>query len=165
MFRNGSMQICLQLLNDVRGTRKAQRRQMLQTEKKTWKGLIAIRHSLFVIVDLNGTVTMIVNVFSRFESLWIGMTHPHKFKDRVCTLLLKKISFMRSRIKILQQTRKTVRSSKNFICCFVGLYPIWSQLSIISCLVRVARRGTEIGLSMSNFYGIGGIYTSLSIER
>ena len=96
-----------------------------------------------MIVDLNGTVTMIVNVFSRFESLWIGMTHPHKFKDRVCILLLKKISYV----------------------VFVGLYPIWFQHSIISCLVRVARRGTEIGLSMSNFYGIGGIYTSLSIER
>ena len=128
MFRNGSMPcllfaLCLQLLNDVRGTRKAQRRQMLQTEKKTWKGLIAIRHSLFEIVDLNGIITMIMNVFSRFESLWIGMTHPHKFKDRVCTLLLKKISFMRSRIKILQQTRKTVRSSKNFICCFCWTVP------------------------------------------
>ena len=49
MFRNGSMQIFLQLLNDVRGTHgKAQRRQMLQTEKKTWKDLIAIRHTVYL---------------------------------------------------------------------------------------------------------------------
>jgi len=93
---------------------------------------------------------------------------------------LKKNSFMGCRIMILKQIRKTVRSSKNFICCFCWKFihgmqdhdseankenPIWSQLLIIlSYLVRVARRGTEIGLSMSNFYGNGGIYTSLSIE-
>ena len=44
-------------------------------------------HGLLEIVDLNGTVIMIMDVFSCFESLWTEMTHPHMFKDRVCTLL------------------------------------------------------------------------------
>jgi len=38
-------------------------------------------------MDSNCTVTVIMDVFSRFESSWTRMTHPHKFKDRVCTLL------------------------------------------------------------------------------
>ena len=38
-------------------------------------------------MDSNCTVTVIMDVFSRFEILWTEMTHPHKFKDRVCTLL------------------------------------------------------------------------------
>ena len=41
-------------------------------------------------MDLNDTVIVIVDVISRFKSLWTGMTHPYKFKDRVCTLLLFK---------------------------------------------------------------------------
>ena len=45
------------------------------------------RHGLLGIMDLNGTVTVIMDVFSRFKSLWTEMTHPHKFKNRVCTLL------------------------------------------------------------------------------
>ena len=44
---------------------------------------------LLEIMDLNGTVTVIMDVFSRFESLWTGMTHQRKFKNRVCTLLIE----------------------------------------------------------------------------
>ena len=42
---------------------------------------------LLEFMDSNGTVTVIMDVFSRFESSWTRMTHPHKFKDRLCTLL------------------------------------------------------------------------------
>ena len=47
------------------------------------------RRGLLGIMDLNGTVTVIMDVFSRFESLWTGMTHPRKFKDWVCSLLIE----------------------------------------------------------------------------
>jgi len=47
------------------------------------------RRGLFGIMDLNVTVTVIMDVFSRFESLWTGMTHQCKFKDRVWTLLIE----------------------------------------------------------------------------
>ena len=40
-------------------------------------------------MDLNDTVTVIMDVISRFKSSWTGMTHPYKFKDRVCTLLFE----------------------------------------------------------------------------
>ena len=38
-------------------------------------------------MDLNDTVIVIVDVISRFKSLWTGMTHLDKFMDRMCTLL------------------------------------------------------------------------------
>jgi len=38
-------------------------------------------------MDLNDTVSVIMDVISRFKSSWTGMAHPYKFKDRVCTLL------------------------------------------------------------------------------
>ena len=38
-------------------------------------------------MDLNDTVTVIMDVISHFKSSWTGMTHSVKFKDQVCTLL------------------------------------------------------------------------------
>ena len=38
-------------------------------------------------MDLNDTVSVIMDVISRFKSSWTGMAHPYKFKDRVCTLI------------------------------------------------------------------------------
>ena len=43
-------------------------------------------------MDLNDTVTVIMDVISHFKSSWTGMTHPYKFKDRVCTLLFQTIN-------------------------------------------------------------------------
>ena len=94
MFRNGSMPcllfaLCLQLMNDVRGTHgrhngvscsKLKKKAMEVPNSNKIRGLLEF-------MDLNGTVTVIIDVFSRFESSWTRMTHPHKFKDRVCTLL------------------------------------------------------------------------------
>ena len=38
-------------------------------------------------MNLNNIVTVIMDVISRFKSLWTGMTHLDKFMDRMCTLL------------------------------------------------------------------------------
>jgi len=43
-------------------------------------------------MDLNDTITVIMDVISRFKSSGTGMTHPYKFKDRVCTLLFQTIN-------------------------------------------------------------------------
>ena len=72
-----------------RHTRKAQRRQLLQTEKKIMEVPNSNKiRGLLEFMDLNDTVTVIIDVFSRFESSWTGMTHPHKCMDPVCTYVL-----------------------------------------------------------------------------
>ena len=74
-------------------------------------------------MDLNGTVTVIMNVFSRFESLWTGMTHPHKFKDRVCTLIFF-LSFSRyptERILILHYIFSTGYAFSCLVCIYAEL--------------------------------------------
>jgi hypothetical protein len=38
-------------------------------------------------MELSDTKIEIMDLISRFESLWTGVTHPNKYKDRVCTLL------------------------------------------------------------------------------
>jgi len=38
-------------------------------------------------MELSDTKTEIMDLISHFESLWTGVTHPNKYKDRICTLL------------------------------------------------------------------------------
>lgn len=42
-------------------------------------------------MDLNDIISEIMDLITRFESLWNNLIHPNKHKDQLCTLLYNKI--------------------------------------------------------------------------